>query len=259
MAKKKNYWNEEFMVKCINEWLCASTEAEYQHIYLKMHPTLHRMIEGIRQRYFTIPQHDRDFVNTKCMTKCFLSMDKYNPEYRAFSFFQTVIKNCMHEHRFVTKTWSLTSKYEDKRDEIDESDDYVLIDKTEKFDHKQELIEYLENYRFENPKREDVKLALLKFITEFEFNVFKEITAYLINAGHKPNDIKAVSMELFNKDFGHYQIFLDDELDNRTDLNVDIKDYYNDKMAERELLNYHTQHKKLKKLMKFNDDNVQRN
>lgn len=123
--KKKNYWTETEDDLC-HRWVVASTEKEYQSIYLRLEPKIRKMTESILKRYFTFNSSLSEDYIQEAIVFVFLKLEKYNHNKRGrnrwYSYVQTIIKNRLSDLIIYNK-----NDNEITTDEIyDNVDDYNL-------------------------------------------------------------------------------------------------------------------------------------
>jgi len=118
--KGTNYWGDKQEALCC-QWISASTQQQYTHIYEALSGSINYMVGQIMQRYFTVNQSIYKDVMTETVNHVFMRLSKYKCNGKSYSFCGTVARNYIHE-MLVTKPKAVHNI------KIDYSDENYIID-----------------------------------------------------------------------------------------------------------------------------------
>jgi hypothetical protein len=228
---KNNYYDERLMRDYCKQWQDSTTELQKQKIYNKMQIILALMYNYIRIRYFTIPYHDVEAVKVSALSKCFLAINTYDFKHTTFSFFQTIIKNELHNYNYYNiYTIRARSSYlqdldlcgidqDSNSDLIDNNESYSdLIDNNESYsDYKSDLILALKYKLYENRNDRDIIRDIIYFLENYEMRFMADLEVFLFK-------------KQFNT-FAHIKqtIRIDKNKDSNKNINYTAdNEYYND-------------------------------
>ena len=253
---KNNYYDERLMRDYCKQWQDSTTELQKQKIYNKMQIILALMYNYIRVRYFTIPSHDIEAVKVSALSKCFLAINTYDFKHTTFSFFQTIIKNELHDYNYhnIYTIRGRTSYLQDlDLCGIDQDSNSDLIDNNESYsDYKSDLILALKYKLYENRNDRDIIRDIIYFLENYEMRFMADLEVFLFKKGYEIKYIEKIFKKQFNT-FGHIKqtIRIDKNKDSDKNINYTAdNEYYNDSVQQKMKKYY----QRLKYTKKKNDD-----